>query len=96
MIKSELKQLLKEKGLNTKGLKSELWERVCKTGLIEATVKPDLDNVSKSILDALNEIAYKDDSQVISLWITKERSFNPRVEVEINSYEKDIPQNNYL
>jgi Holliday junction resolvase RusA-like endonuclease len=35
------------------------------------TTKPDLDNVGKAILDALNEIAYNDDGQVFMLTIAK-------------------------
>jgi Holliday junction resolvase RusA-like endonuclease len=35
------------------------------------TTKPDLDNVGKAILDALNEIAYNDDGQVYRLTIEK-------------------------
>lgn len=36
------------------------------------TVKPDADNISKIILDALNGLAYYDDNQVIDLVIHKE------------------------
>lgn len=36
-----------------------------------ASVKPDLDNVAKSILDALNGVAYKDDKQVNTLCISR-------------------------
>jgi Holliday junction resolvase RusA-like endonuclease len=35
------------------------------------TTKPDLDNVGKAILDALNEIAYSDDGQVFMLTVEK-------------------------
>ena len=35
------------------------------------TTKPDLDNVGKAILDALNEIAYNDDGQVCRLTVEK-------------------------
>ena len=35
------------------------------------TTKPDLDNVGKAILDALNEIAYNDDGQVFMLTVEK-------------------------
>ena len=46
--------------------------------------KPDVDNISKSILDALNGIAYHDDSQVTSLWVWKQYAKNePYVEVEL-------------
>jgi len=46
--------------------------------------KPDVDNVSKIILDALNEIAYDDDKQVVYLSISKFYSETPRVDVRIN------------
>jgi Holliday junction resolvase RusA-like endonuclease len=35
------------------------------------TTKPDLDNIGKAILDALNEIAYNDDGQVFMLTVEK-------------------------
>ena len=35
------------------------------------TTKPDLDNVGKAILDALNEIAYNDDGQAYRLTVEK-------------------------
>lgn len=35
------------------------------------TVKPDLDNIQKAILDALNGIAFNDDRQVYSITVTK-------------------------
>ena len=37
----------------------------------ERPKKPDLDNVAKSFLDAMNGIVYKDDVQVVSLHVTK-------------------------
>ncbi|WP_334299865.1 RusA family crossover junction endodeoxyribonuclease [Anaerobutyricum hallii] len=49
------------------------------------TKKPDLDNVIKSILDALNKVAYHDDTQIVSLSMEKFYSDSPRVEVTINS-----------
>lgn len=51
--------------------------------IILPTVKPDLDNVAKAVLDALNGFAYKDDNQIVELSINKVYSDNPRVEVEI-------------
>jgi Holliday junction resolvase RusA-like endonuclease len=38
---------------------------------IERPKKPDLDNVAKGCLDAMNGIVYKDDVQVVSLYVTK-------------------------
>jgi len=48
--------------------------------------KPDSDNLGKSILDALNKIAYADDSQVVCLTVKKMFAFdgmNPGVSVAI-------------
>lgn len=33
--------------------------------------RPDIDNISKNILDALNGIAYADDKQIVSLQVSK-------------------------
>ena len=49
------------------------------------TKKPDCDNVLKIIADALNGIAYKDDSQIVKADITKIYSDEPKVEVEIRT-----------
>lgn len=45
--------------------------------------KPDSDNIAKAILDALNGVAYYDDSQVVGLTVKKEYGDSARVEVEI-------------
>lgn len=45
--------------------------------------KPDIDNILKIIFDALNGIAYKDDSQIIQVRCAKLYSENPRVIVEL-------------
>ena len=54
-------------------------------GEIRPTTKPDTDNYAKAVLDGLNKIAFYDDSQIVELVVTKNYSFNPRVEVEINN-----------
>lgn len=41
-------------------------------GLLKHTVKPDLDNLTKALLDALNDIAWHDDAQIVDLQIRKE------------------------
>lgn len=41
----------------------------------------DVDNIAKSILDALNGFAYEDDCQVVRLKITKSYSMEPYAEV---------------
>jgi Holliday junction resolvase RusA-like endonuclease len=45
--------------------------------------KPDLDNMAKSVLDALNGLAYIDDSQIYSLTLFKTYSEQPRTELFI-------------
>lgn len=55
------------------------------SGEISPTKKPDLDNIAKSILDALNGYAFADDSQVVGLYVTKKYSLNPSVTVTIFS-----------
>lgn len=52
------------------------YEKPCK--------KPDIDNIAKVILDALNDVAYHDDTQVISLCMQKKYSKEARIEVEIS------------
>lgn len=52
-------------------------------GTMQCVAKPDLDNVVKLVLDALNRVAYEDDKQVISLTAKKFYSSDPRVEVII-------------
>lgn len=51
--------------------------------MIRPTKKPDCDNITKIILDSLNTIAYKDDSQVVTAIVNKYYSCNPRVEVTL-------------
>ncbi len=45
--------------------------------------KPDCDNIAKVVLDSLNNVAFKDDSQVVELTVKKYYSDTPKVEVEI-------------
>lgn len=47
------------------------------------TKKPDADNILKTVCDALNGIAWKDDAQVIRAHVTKCYDDKPRVEVTI-------------
>lgn len=47
------------------------------------TKKPDADNIAKSILDALNGLAYKDDSQVDVLLVIKEYGIENKIYIEL-------------
>lgn len=51
--------------------------------MIRPTKKPDADNIAKIVCDALNSLAYKDDSQIVSLKVDKYYSDIPRVEISI-------------
>ena len=51
--------------------------------IIRPTVKPDLDNVIKIIMDALNGVAYPDDKQVVEIHAIKRYSDDPCVTVMI-------------
>lgn len=53
------------------------------TGVIKHTHKPDADNVLKAVADALNHIAYGDDSAIAHAEVTKLYSTNPRTEITI-------------
>ena len=51
------------------------------------TYKPDVDNIAKIVLDALNGVAFADDRYITSLNVKKRYSQIPYVEVEID-YDK--------
>lgn len=52
-------------------------------GQIKPTKKPDCDNIVKIICDALNEIAYRDDAQIVLAQIAKEYADEPRTDVRL-------------
>lgn len=52
-------------------------------GNIKHTVKPDLDNLVKSILDGLNGIAWHDDAQIVQLNVSKSYSESPHIFITI-------------
>ena len=58
--------------------------------------KPDTDNIIKSILDPLNEIAFHDDSQVCKISGLKLYGNLPRVEVTLKPYKTIIKPIRFL
>lgn len=56
-------------------------------GEVRPTKKPDMDNVIKIIADALNTVAYRDDTQIVDCQCRKFYSEEPRVEVIIRIVE---------
>ena len=57
-------------------------------GLMNPIKRPDADNIAKIVLDALNGIAYKDDSQIVDLSVPKRYSDKPRVEIFIEQRDR--------
>ncbi len=53
------------------------------SGVLRPTKKPDMDNVMKVIADSLNQVAYKDDTQIVDAQCRKFYSDEPRVDVVI-------------
>jgi Holliday junction resolvase RusA-like endonuclease len=51
---------------------------------IPHTKRPDADNIIKSFFDALNGVAWRDDSQVAALSMDKRYSTTPRLELSIS------------
>ena len=61
--------------------------KLMKEGKINPTKMPDCDNIAKICLDALNGVAYPDDSQITALLVLKFWSKEPRVEITLESQE---------
>ncbi len=62
---------------------SKVKKAAMEAGEIRPIKRPDWDNIGKLITDALNNLAYHDDSQIVSCTVEKYYSEQPRVEVEI-------------
>lgn len=50
---------------------------------INYTKKPDADNIAKAVLDSLNGLVYKDDSQITALLVLKDYGTENKVIVEL-------------
>ncbi len=68
------------KGTNKKN------EELMLNGIISPTKKPDIDNIEKIVLDAMNTLAFKDDNQITKLEIEKVYSEEEKVYVKIEEY----------
>lgn len=53
---------------------------------ISPTKKPDIDNIAKIILDALNKLAFKDDNQITKLEIEKKYGTEEKIFIKIEEY----------
>ena len=62
---------------------SEIKRRSSLGGLFKHTKRPDCDNVEKVCLDSLNKIVYDDDAQIVTVFVFKTYSDNPRLVIEV-------------
>lgn len=65
-------------------------------GDVRPTKKPDMDNVIKIVADSLNQIAYRDDTQIVDCQCRKFYSDTPRVEVKIIEIKKEKEKENAI
>lgn len=56
-------------------------------GGIHPTGKPDIDNTTKAIFDALNKIVWRDDSQIVCAAMTKRYDLCPGATIEVELIE---------
>lgn len=52
-------------------------------GNISPTKKPDIDNIIKIVLDAMNKFAFKDDTQVVELNVKKQYAETSKIYIKI-------------
>ena len=55
-------------------------------GKLSPTKKPDIDNIVKIILDALNKMAFKDDNQITKIEVEKIYGNDEKIYVKIEEY----------
>ena len=58
---------------------------LCLSGKMQPTVKADLDNYLKAVLDAINGLAFEDDAQIVRIKSEKIYAEEPYVEIKIRS-----------
>ena len=63
--------------------KSKRVQHDMELGLVRPTKKPDADNILKAVADALNHIAYHDDSSIVYVEVEKVYSHDPQTVVTL-------------
>lgn len=58
------------------------------TGVLRPAGKPDIDNVAKAVLDALNGVAYEDDKQVVILHCEKKYAETAQLQVTVTEVKE--------
>lgn len=66
-------------------------QAAARAGTERHTKRPDADNCAKAVLDGLNGVVWKDDSQVVTLSIEKRYAEVPRVEVLVVPLTEEGP-----
>lgn len=56
------------------------------------SVKPDIDNLIKAVLDPLNGIVFKDDALIVFIKAGKQYSKTPFVYIKVERFEPDVPR----
>ncbi len=59
-------------------------KELAENDFLRPTSKPDVDNIAKSITDAMNGIVYADDSQIVELICEKYYAAEPKVMVKVS------------
>lgn len=57
-----------------------------RSGLLLPAKKPDIDNIIKSILDALNSVCYPDDKQIVTIIAKKIYSDEPGLKINVAKF----------
>ena len=52
--------------------------------IISPTKKPDIDNIVKIVLDAMNKFAFKDDTQITKLEVEKIYGIEEKLQINLN------------
>ena len=66
---------------SSKTVKSQMLD-----GTISPTKKPDIDNIAKIVLDALNKMAFKDDNQITKIELEKKYEEKEKLYIKIEEY----------
>ncbi|WP_239256659.1 RusA family crossover junction endodeoxyribonuclease [Listeria ilorinensis] len=70
--------------------KSKAWKQRALTGQEVPSVRPDIDNYTKAILDALNGLIFSDDGRIVEMQVFKRYTDHPRTEVTIEEKFSEI------
>lgn len=69
----------------SKNIKAQMLKNI-----IRPVKKPDVDNIAKAVLDSLNGVAYKDDSQIVGLSMNKYYADSGFVKVMLEEIEPEV------